>query len=313
MTPTPDKTKRLGRGLDALIGPPAAGHNTSIRSSREDATTTRDGFRRIVVSAITPNPLQPRKVFDAGELAELRASIEANGLLQPLLVRPRESGYELVAGERRFRAIQQLGWKDVPAQVRDLNDQDVLTLALIENLQRSDLDPIEEAEGYQDLISRFSLTQQQVATAVGRERSTIANSIRLLGLPAAVRTMVRTGELSLGHARTLLGLKEHAEIVVMAREILADGLTVREVERRVRHANTASSQGKHNRRAARGGSSPRPVELKPIEEQLRRRFQTDAVLAVSGSGRGDIRLSFYSADDLERLLDLLLGKDRELM
>ncbi|MCC7194445.1 MAG: ParB/RepB/Spo0J family partition protein [Gemmatimonadaceae bacterium] len=313
MTPTPDKAKRLGRGLDALIGPPSAGHSSSIRLSREDATTTRDGFRRILVSAIAANPLQPRKVFDAGELAELRASIEANGLLQPLLVRPRESGYELVAGERRFRAIQQLGWKDVPAQVRDLDDQDVLTLALIENLQRSDLDPIEEAEGYQDLISRFSLTQQQVATAVGRERSTIANSIRLLGLPAAVRTMVRTGELSLGHARTLLGLTEQAEMVAMAREIVAQGLTVREVERRVRHANTASSQGKHNRRAAKGGNGQRPVELKPIEEQLRRRFQTDAVITASGSRRGDIRLSFYSADDLERLLDILLGKDREVI
>jgi ParB family chromosome partitioning protein len=262
------------------------------------------------VASIATNPLQPRKNFDRAELDELKASIASSGLLQPLLVRPRASGFELVAGERRFRAIQELGWREVPAHVRELDDQAVLTLALIENLQRTDLNPIEEAEGYQELVARFSLTQQQVADAVGRERSTVANMLRLLALPDSVRMMVRSGELSHGHARALLGLAGAERMIALATAIVADGLTVREVERRVRDTSTAVPV-KRKARASTNGS--RPAEVKGIEDQLRKKFQTDAAVELSGENRGTVRLAFYSTDDLERLLDLLLGAEREAL
>lgn len=307
-----DKVRRLGRGLDALISSAAPAPRTEIRFPLAGSAIA-DGYRRVPVASIVPNPLQPRKVFDEAELGELRASIEANGLLQPLLVRQKGATYELVAGERRFRAIQGLGWHDVPAQVRELDDQDVLTLALIENLQRSDLDPIEEAEGYQDLLTRFSLTQQQVADAVGRDRSTVANTLRLLALPESVRGMVRSGDLSLGHARTLLGLSVATEMIALAKAVIAEGLTVREVERRVRETGASRTRNQRQARTVDARSDARPVELRHIEEQLRRRFQTDVTVAAAPGGRGDVRLSFYSADDLERLLDLLLGADREVI
>jgi ParB family chromosome partitioning protein len=307
-----EKARRLGRGLDALISSGATGSRNEIRFPGT-VSAEPDGFRRVAVSQIVANPLQPRKAFDEAELAELRASIAANGLLQPLLVRPRGTHFELVAGERRLRAIQGLGWQEVPVQVRELDDQEVLTLALIENLQRSDLDPIEEAEGYQDLISRFSLTQQQVADAVGRDRSTIANTLRLLALPETVRGMVRSGELSLGHARTLLGLTTPADMESLARAVVAEGLTVREVERRVREAGAKTTR---RQRKGRSDDVPppamRPPELRLMEEQLRKRFQTDVAVSASSNGRGEVRLSFYSPDDLERLLDILLGPNREV-
>jgi ParB family chromosome partitioning protein len=266
------------------------------------------GYKLIPLTLITPNSLQPRKNFDEGELSELRLSIRENGLLQPLVVRPRGSGYELVAGERRLRAMQSLGWREAPAHVRDLDDQSVLTLALIENLQRADLNPIEEAEGYQELIARFELTQQQVADAVGRERSTVANMLRLLALPDAVRALVRKGDLSLGHARALLGLNDPARMEALARAVIAEGLTVREVERRVRET---SARPRHPASRPHPQRPERSAELRAIEEQLRRRFQTDARVLATDAGKGEVHLSFYSADDLERLLDLLLGPGRE--
>ena len=302
-----ERVRRLGRGLDALLVP-------SSRPQPQDTTTstasgTAPGFRTIPVAAIATNPLQPRKEFDPSELDELKNSIRTSGLLQPLLVRPRGSGFELVAGERRFRAIQALGWKDVPVHVRELDDQAVLTLALIENLQRADLNPIEEAEGYQELVSKFGLTQLQVADAVGRERSTVANMLRLLALPDAVRRMVRDGSVSLGHARALLGLSDAPRMIALASRVASEGLTVRDVERQVRDAVPAKA--KPRRKAAAATSAP-PV-VAGYEDQLRKHFQTDVRVAMSGPARGEVRLAFYSADDFERLLDLLLGSSREVI
>ncbi len=303
----PDKVRRLGRGLDALLAPSSA-TRPDLRFPVTADVTVAEGFHTVPVSAVIANPLQPRRDFDEAELNELRASIEANGLLQPLLVRPNGSTFELVAGERRLRAIQSIGWKEVPVHVRELDDQAVLTLALIENLQRSDLNPIEEAEGYQALSTRFSLTQQQIADAVGRDRSTVANMLRLLALPEAVLAIVRSSELSLGHARALLGLTDMKQMIELAHQIVAEGLTVRDVERRVRE----SGKGKSRSKAARTGTvTSRPPEAKGIEEQLRKRFQTDVAVTVSATGRGDVRFSFYSPDDLERMLDLFLGPARE--
>lgn len=305
-----EKVRRLGRGLDALLSPTPPLTAEHRYPAADAGRAAAPGFRMIAVASIAPNALQPRKDFDEAELAELRSSIRENGLLQPLLVRPRTTGFELVAGERRLRAVQSLGWREVPAHVRDLDDQSVLTLALIENLQRSDLNPIEEAEGYQELIALFSLTQQQVADAVGRERSTVANTLRLLALPDGVRALVRGGDLSLGHARALLGLSDQAQMLALATAVTREGLTVREVERRVRDA---SARPRRNGRAKTAPDVPRSVEARAIEEQLRRRFQTDVRVVAGSAGKGEVHLTFYSADDLERLLNLLLGPTREAM
>ena len=260
-----EKPRRLGRGLDALLGARPIDSPTASR----DEMPSRSGMRQIPVMQIRPNPLQPRKEFVQAELAELEASIRANGLLQPITVRPAGTGFELIAGERRFRAMQRLGWTDVPAIIRDIDDKALLTLAMVENLQRSDLNPIEEAEGYQQLISQFSLTQQEVADVVGKDRSTVANTLRLLALPSVVRRMVREGELTIGHARALLALGDDHRMIELAKTVIAEGLNVREVERRVRELGTRGA-------AERAKAAPKPAQKKPaevarIEEELRRR------------------------------------------
>lgn len=306
----PEKIRRLGRGLDALLASTAGAARSDLKFPAREGESGVAGFQRVSVDSIIPNPLQPRRDFNDSELQELRSSIQANGLLQPLLVRPIGASFELVAGERRFRAIRSLGWRDVPVHVRDINDEAVLTLALIENLQRSDLNPIEEAEGYQALVSRFSLTQQQVANAVGRDRSTVANILRLLALPEAVRAMVRSGSLSLGHARALLGLPDQNGMIALADDVIRGGLTVRDIEQRVRESSTSKTRQRVKKAAT--GHASRPAELRSIEEQLRRRFQTDTSLSVSPTGKGQVSIAFYSADDLERLLGLLLGPERRV-
>jgi ParB family chromosome partitioning protein len=304
-----EKPRRLGRGLEALLAArPMAGDQ---RHGRDE--TPRSALRSIPVAQIRPNPLQPRKEFGATELRDLESSIRANGLLQPVTVRADSSGLEffLIAGERRFRAVQQLGWREIPAIVREESEVDekaLLTLALVENLQRTDLNPIEEGEGYQQLISQFSLSQQEVADVVGKDRSTVANTLRLLALPSQVRRMVREGELTVGHARALLSLGDDHRIIELAKTIVAEGLNVREVERRVREAGT--------KRAVARGEAPRaelkrPPEVARIEEELRRRLQTDAKVHLNSKNAGELRIPFYSADDLERLLDLVLGTSRE--
>src|SRR6266581_5851392 len=216
--------RRLGRGLEALLGP-----------SRDEAE--RDGsLVELAVAEIRPNPFQPRQEVDPQALDELKASIRQAGLLQPVVVRPLPgaAGYELIAGERRLRACQALGWERIPAVKRDVDDRTVLTLALIENLQRDDLSPVDEARGYDRLIAEFNLAQQDVADAVGRDRSTVANALRLLKLPAAVLAMLHAGQLSVGHARALLALDDPRHATTLAREAVAQGLSVREIEDRVR-------------------------------------------------------------------------------
>ncbi|HEY5492808.1 MAG TPA: ParB/RepB/Spo0J family partition protein [Gemmatimonadaceae bacterium] len=294
---------RLGRGLEALLSSrPIARIDPTSRSAVD-----REGLHRIPVAQVRPNPMQPRKEFREEDLADLEASIRVNGLLQPVTVRPSPSGtgYELIAGERRFRAAQRLGWVEIPAIVREIGDRELLTLALVENLQRTDLNPIEEAEGYQQLMSAFSLTQQATADIVGKDRSTVANMLRLLGLPASVRRQVREGVISLGHARALLSLGDDIRIAELAKLVTTEGLSVREVEQRVREATGARSRADKSAVAKPGET--RPAEARQIEDQLRRRFQTDVKLTLSGKAQGEIRLAFYNNDDLSRLLDLLLG------
>ena len=293
-----DKPRRLGRGLDALFDPAPRTPQTTPAPASE---------RRIPIRDIKPNPLQPRSTFDPADLAELESSLRTHGLLQPVVVRsaPSGNGFELIAGERRFRAATRLGWTDIPAIIRQVDDSALLTLALIENLQRADLNPVEEAEGYRKLIDDFGLTQAEVAEAIGKERSTIANILRLLHLPSSVRKLLQEGALTVGHARALLGLNDQRQMAELAREIVANGLTVREVEKRVR--NAGETRPKRESSVTRS----RPPAAAGIEEDLRRFLQTDVALTVDKDGSGSVRLAFYSADDLERILDLILGAARE--
>ncbi|MBI1808361.1 MAG: ParB/RepB/Spo0J family partition protein [Gemmatimonadetes bacterium] len=307
-----DKTRRLGRGLEALLSvKPQSTESARAGDSRVD-DVPKLGLRQIPLSQIRPNPLQPRKEFDPAELADLESSIRTNGLLQPVTVRVAANGFELIAGERRFRAVQRVGWSEIPAIVRgedDVDDRTALTLALVENLQRADLNPIEEAEGYQQLIAQFSLTQQEVADVVGKDRSTVANTLRMLALPAGVRRMVREGQLTLGHARALLALGDDHRMLELAKTVVTDGLSVREVERRVRESGTGRTRPAAP--ASSTAEAKRPPEVTRIEDELRRRLQTDVRINLNGKDKGEIRISFYSADDLERVLDVMLGDGRE--
>jgi ParB family chromosome partitioning protein len=287
--------RRLGRGLDALLrGAPARGGDSAPPAS---------ALQSLKISEIRNNPYQPRKRFGGDELRELENSIRANGLLQPITVRksPKGEGYELIAGERRFRAVTKLGWKEVPAVIRDVDDQALLTFAMIENLQRADLDPIEEAEGYQQLLRQFGLTQQAVADLVGKDRTTVANSLRVLNLPAPVREMLREGKLTLGHAKPLLGLETPERMLTLAREIVARGLTVREVERQLQ--NEAPHRLKRKETGARPG--PTSPALRSVEAAVRRRLQTDVELSGKEGGGGSLTVRFYSSEDLNRILELM--------
>lgn len=312
---TTEKGRRLGRGLEALIARaptraaivevPASVAAVVPSSAGEPAT--RSPYRLLPLGKIRPNPLQPRKEFREEDLADLEASLRVSGLLQPVTVRPapRGDGFELIAGERRFRAAQRLGWTEIPAVVRDVDDQMLLSLAMVENLQRADLNPIEEAEGYEQLIREFSLTQQEVADIVGKDRSTVANTLRLLALPASVRRMVWDGALTVGHARALLGLGEPTQMADLAREVVAHALSVREVEQRVRKAG----EGKKSTGTA-SAPSAQTAALREIEDRLRRKLGTDARVVQAGkSAKGELRIPFYSHEDFERVLELILGRD----
>jgi ParB family transcriptional regulator, chromosome partitioning protein len=303
-----EKPKRLGRGLEALFSAAKTAGVAADRGGAAVAEEERELVRRVPIAQIRPNPYQPRREFRPEELADLEASLRTSGLLQPISVRPATtgSGYELIAGERRLRAATRIGWTEIPATVREIDDRTMLTLALVENLQRSDLNPLEEAEGYQRLIDEFGATQQQVADLVGKDRSTVANSVRLLHLPASVRRLVQDGSLATGHARALLSLGDERRMTELAREATAKGLTVRDVEARVRAAAPERARPKK----ARKGAAPGSAEARRIQDQLRRRLQTDVEITLAGNERGTIGIAFYSFDDLERILDLIAG-DRD--
>ena len=331
MTPPPEPPRRLGRGLDALLArrdpKPASAESAAsptpstatAQSKAEGATTsgTEDQaseagtLRQLSLSQIRANPYQPRQEFRPEELADLEASLRVNGLLQPITVRPAPNGqgYELIAGERRFRAATRLGWTDIPALVKPVDDKTLLTLAMIENLQRADLDPIEEADGYQRLIDEFRLTNQEVADVVGKDRSTVANALRLRQLPASVRRMLQEKQLTAGHARALLPLATERAIVDLAREVVAQQLSVREVERRVQAGRPTPPAAGRKPSADTGTPALPPgasgAVARQIEEKLRRKLQTSVSLALTAKDKGEVRIAFFSNEDLERLLDIL--------
>lgn len=283
--------KPLGRGLGALL-------SAEQRSSAEAPD-------EIAIDSVEPSSMQPRTRFDERGLEDLAKSITANGVVQPLLVRRKGSNYELIAGERRWRAAQLAGLTHVPVVVRDVPDEKVLELALIENIQREDLNPIEEAQAYKKLIETIGLTQETLAERIGRDRSYITNYLRLLRLPEDIRGLIEEGKLSTGHARTLLGTSDSDTQRRLARRIIERGLSVRETERMVRGLNEPGSKV----RAAK--SKENDPNVKAAETKLRRHLGTQVRIAQNKNGQsGRIEIEFYNPADLERLFRLLLPAAR---
>jgi len=282
--------KALGRGLDALI--PGAGGGPS----RQPLEAWEGGERRIPIDLIKPNPRQPRREFGEAALTELATSIRAKGVIQPLLVRPRgDSGYELVAGERRLRAAEQAGLHEVPAVVREVSDSESLELALVENLQRDDLSPLEEATAYRRLMDEFGHTQEEVAERVGKSRPTIANALRLLRLPEPIKDELRRGRLTAGHARVLVSIDDAEAQLRAARQILARDMSVREAER------LAATR----RPAARPVG--RDLHRDALERELAAALGTRVRIRPRGRG-GRIEIEYYSNEELQALSDRLCGR-----
>ncbi|HST57858.1 MAG TPA: ParB/RepB/Spo0J family partition protein [Longimicrobium sp.] len=295
------KKGRLGKGLGALLGDYAG----------DPAPQEGEPINKVLTSRITANPFQPRREFTPEQLAELEESIRQNGLLQPLVVRRAQAGapdgaeWELVAGERRWRAVRRLGWAEVPVVVRELDDRAMLVLAIVENVQRADLSPLEEAAAYRRLMDEFNFTQAEVAESVGRERSTVANLLRLLSLPASVQGLLSRGELTMGHARALLGLEDEREIADLARTAAATGMTVRAVEERVRDRRPPKSSAAATAEAPTAGDA----HLRRLESDLQRMFGTQVRIRVQPGQSGRIEIPFFNGDDFQRVTDLLLGPE----
>jgi ParB family transcriptional regulator, chromosome partitioning protein len=276
--------KALGRGLAALI-PQAS-----------PTSPQTPGYRLLPIERVQPNRAQPRKAFDDVALAELSESIKKQGVLQPIVVRRRNDGYEIVAGERRWRAATRAGLHEIPAIVKELSDGDALQVALIENIQRQDLDPLEEAAAYGRLISEYRLTQEQLADALGKNRATIANTLRLLKLPVEVQELLARGQLSAGHARALMTLGNEEQLVKLAREAVQHKLSVRDLERLAR-ARVKS--------APKVTGAARSPAVANVEEKLQRALGTKVRLAER-RGKGRIEIHFHSLEALDGLLERLL-------
>jgi ParB family transcriptional regulator, chromosome partitioning protein len=286
--------RRLGRGLEALLGPAP-----TTAEARADGTLVQ-----LPLDQIRPNPYQPRREFNEDALAELAASLGASGLLQPIVVRPVDGGYQLIVGERRLRAADRLGWREIGAVVRQVDDRTLLTLALVENLQRDQLTAIEEADGYLRLIEEFGVSQSALAEIVGRSRPAVSNALRLLKLPADVQELVHHGHLSTGHARALLLVTDFRTIPGLARRAVQEELSVRELEALARGERPPASRPRAGRK---GGAKKPDADVRRVEDALRRHLKTDVFVTRRGKG-GRVGISFYSNDDLARLLEVILGR-----
>lgn len=281
---------RLGKGLGALLG------------EYLEPEVAEGDIRTLPLRAIVPNPVQPRRVFTDSELDNLTSSIRENGLLQPLVVRPAPGvpdRFEIVAGERRYRALSRLEWTDVPVIVRDADDETLLVLALVENLQREALNPLEEAEGYESLAQRFDMKHADIAKAVGKDRSTVANLVRLLKLPVSIRKLVETGELSQGHARALLAVDDPVQASELARRAAKEGWSVREVERR--------AAGASKTKKVRKPRAKDPV-VGALEEALQEHLGTRVEVKPGRSGTGTIEIRYHGHDDFERIFEAMTGR-----
>ena len=289
-----DPKKGLGRGLSALLG--------DAPRPADEGTGRRDSVREVDIAQIRPNPAQPRQHFEEESLAELAESIRQHGVLQPILLRPVEGGYELIAGERRWRASQRAQLHTIPALIREHDDSSSAELAMIENVQRADLNAIEEAEGYQALIGRFGHTQDNVAKLVGKSRSHVANLLRLLGLPEAVRQMLMRGDITMGHARAITTAEEPE---LLAREIADKGLSVRQAEELAKQVKPGA--GYDISRASARNARPVDADLAALERQLSDMLGLKVQVKHSGKG-GTVNLTYSSLDQLDMICQRLSGE-----
>lgn len=280
----------LGRGLGALLP-----------DARPVQQSQSSGLTRLPIDQIHADRANPRKTFDEAELEELAASLKQQGVLQPVLVRrDAKGGYRLIAGERRWRAAERAGLREVPVIIREASDAEAYELALVENIQRADLNPLEEAEAYKRLVDERRMTQEQVADRVGKDRSSITNALRLLTLPNEVKQLLLEGDLDMGHARAILGLAKPVEMVNLARAVITEKLTVRETEAKVKSLR-GGSPGASKKKSAQKASP----EAKRLVEDLQRRLGTKVRLVEKGAGKGSLEIEYFSYEDLERIIGLI--------
>lgn len=304
----PKKNRGLGKGLDALFGDAevtlerkAVGVSenqikVTAKAEERKEEPSAGGITYIDINDIKPNENQPRKTFDEEKLEELAASIAEHGLIQPVVLRKSGKGYEIVAGERRWRAARKIGIKELPCIIKELTDEENMLLAIIENMQREDLNPIEEAEGIKQMIDTYGLTQEQVSKSVGKSRPYIANCLRLLKLPAAIVDYVSEGELSAGHAKVIAGIDDEDKQVQLAEGTIKHGWSVRQLEKMAKEEKPAA---KKPRKAA-----GKNANVKRVEEDLKAVLGTKVTLNQKGN-KGKIEIEFYSKEELERLIEML--------
>ncbi len=315
-----NKERRLGRGLEALLGrtfgEPQQANQLSLHAPGDEAAggygeqaqgTAGSGQLSVDVLTIDRNPFQPRRDFDEREISELADSIREHGLIQPLVVRRAGDRYELIAGERRLRAALQAGWSEVPVQVREADDRQVAEIAIVENLQRKDLNPLEKAASFQQYHERYQCTQEELAGRLGLDRSTIANLIRLLELPATVQDAIRSGAVSQGHARALLPLGDEREQVAFCQRIQSEGLSVRAVEQMVQEQIRAADDSPPSAGGAHQPSRRRTHPLGALEQELRDALGTKVTISESANGRGKIVIQFSNHEEFDRLRSMLSG------
>ncbi len=276
--------KGLGKGLGAFF--------SNLEDENEEV------IQELSLNELRPNPYQPRKNFDQESIDELRSSIEEHGILQPLVVRKSIKGYEIVVGERRFRAAKDAKLETVPAVVRELSDQQMMEMAILENLQREDLNPIEEALAYQTLMEKLSITQEEVAKRLGKSRPHIANHIRLLSLPPAIQELISSGKISMGHGRALLGLRQKAKLPALVEKVVKENLNVRQLEKLIQQLN------ENVPRETKKPEKKKDIFIAERESSLREKFGTTVNIKQS-KNKGKIEIEFFSSEDLERILELL--------
>ena len=304
----PKKSRGLGKGLDALFGDAEVSIERKPVSAKEEKTTVKvetsekkevaasGGISYIDINDIKPNSNQPRKTFDEDKLEELAASIEEHGLIQPVVLRKAGKGYEIVAGERRWRAARKVGIKELPCIVKELTDEENMLLAIIENMQREDLNPIEEAEGLRQMIDTYGLTQEQVSKSVGKSRPYIANCLRLLKLPEVIIGYVSAGELSTGHAKAIAGVDDEDKQIKLAEDTIKNGWSVRQLEKMIRDEKPAAKTARKTK--------VKNANVKRVEEDLKAALGTKVTLNQKGN-KGKIEIEFYSKEELERLIEML--------
>lgn len=289
----------LGKGLDSLI-PDAVGEAKAKKEAvKESIVEKKEPETLVKITMVEPNRKQPRKNFDEDALQELSDSIKQFGLLQPILVQDRKDHYEIIAGERRWRAAKLAGLKEIPVIIRDYTDQEIMEISLIENIQREDLNPIEEAQAYKRLLTEFNLKQDEVAERVSKSRAAVTNSIRLLKLSDEVQQMVIDDMISTGHARTLLAVEDKDEQYNLAQRIFDEKLSVRDVEKLVKNLHKPEKAPKKTE------NKTMEAIYQDIEEKLKQRLSTKVILTSKGEGAGKIEIEFYNNEDLDRLLDLI--------